>query len=382
MKKCGGLLTNILNIIVWYLPVRGLALYVTTKEGLKTGMSIIVQPRWKKVEYSKSQIERAGQIIKDDAATADQLDGAVTIIDNWRAAHAYPMHVFYMNLRRIVTGRSDVVVAERLKRIDSIIGKLKREPHMNLWKMQDLGGCRLIAPTIEDVNVLSERFSSSRIRHKFLRKYDYIEEPKNSGYRSLHLVYKYYSDKKDDYNNNMIIELQFRTHLQHIWATSVETMGLFVGQNIKAGHGDEDVARFFVLVSSLFALEEQKPIVPNTVQDADALISELKEIIKRRNYLDVLSAVRIAVERYGSGQGYHLLTLDYNSKKLRIDSFKPSQADEANEAYARIEETRDKSKIDVVLVRVSSFQTLKTAFPNYFSDIGTFVNKVRSYLRN
>jgi hypothetical protein len=50
------------------------------------------------------------------------------------------------------------------------------------------------------------------------------------------------------------------------------------------------------------------------------------------------------------------------------------------EVYNRIERTRAESKIDAVLVSVSSFGALKIAYPNYFSDIGDFVNKIEDYL--
>ena len=56
-----------------------------------------------------------------------------------------------MHLRRLAASRKDLIVAERLKRLDSIINKLKREPSMSLWAMQDLGGCRFIVPTIKEV---------------------------------------------------------------------------------------------------------------------------------------------------------------------------------------------------------------------------------------
>jgi len=36
-------------------------------------------------------------------------------------------------------------------------------------------------------------------------------------------------------------------------------------------------------------------------------------------------------------------------------------------------------KIDAVLVRVTSFKELKKAYPNYFNDIGEFVDKVKAY---
>lgn len=67
------------------------------------------------------------------------------------------------------------------------------------------------------------------------------------------MVYQFQSDKKDTYNKNMLIEIQFRTKLQHIWVTSVEMMGIYTKNNLKSSIGDKDILRFFVLVSSVFA---------------------------------------------------------------------------------------------------------------------------------
>ena len=36
---------------------------------------------------------------------------------------------------------------------------------MNLWTMQDLGGCRVIVPTIEDVYKYANDYEKSRKRH-------------------------------------------------------------------------------------------------------------------------------------------------------------------------------------------------------------------------
>ena len=101
-------------------------------------MPEIKQQRWKIVEYSKRQINDAGTIIRKDNTTAEELAFATQVIDNWRAAHAYPMHVIYIHLRRMAAPRNDILVVERLKRLDSIIGKLRRETRMDLWRMQDL----------------------------------------------------------------------------------------------------------------------------------------------------------------------------------------------------------------------------------------------------
>jgi len=347
-----------------------------------------VQPKWKVVEYSRSQIINAGKTIRrGSSATIKELQLATEIIDNWRAAHAFPLHVIYMHLRRMRSSNNEVIVAERLKRLDSIIGKLKREQSMNLWTMQDLGGCRVIVPSIDKVYECFEKYDKSRKRHIFKKSYDYIKVPKDSGYRSLHAVYEYHSDKNETYNKNMLVEIQFRTHLQHLWATAVETMGLFTKESIKTGAGSDDVKRFFVLTSALFAKKEQQPLPPNVIDDLAEIVSEINTLNRKHNYLDFLSGISVAVDNQKSSvskssAAYYILILNYSTRRLQIKSFKASQFETANAIYNSIEATRAANKIDAVLVRVSSFTILEKAYPNYFSDIWEFVDLVRSYLNS
>ena len=344
------------------------------------------QPKWKTVEYSRSQIIKAGKTIKKTDASDPSNIQATKIIDNWRAAHAFPMHVIYMHLRRMAESNNQIIVAERLKRLDSIVDKLKREPSMSLWTMQDLGGCRFIVPCVEDIYKYADKYEYSRKRHVLKTQNDYVKHPKITGYRGLHRVYEYHSDSVDTYNKNMLIEIQFRTHLQHLWATAVETMGLFTKEAIKAGQGDENVKRFFQLSSALIAKKENQPLPPGVVDDIDEIISEIESLNAKNNYLDFLSGIRVAVNYQVNNikdkrAGYYILILNYNTKVLTIKSFMPSEFDEANNIYNSIESTRAGTKIDAVLVNVSSFKSLKSAYPNYFSDIGEFVNIVKSYLK-
>ena len=142
----------------------------------------ISQPRWKTPEYSKREINEAGAAIRNSEISPEDRAAALRIVDNWRSAHAYPLHVFYMNLRGKCGSRKDILVAERLKRMDSIVGKLQREEGMQLYRMQDLGGCRMVLPTLQDVYTYSEQFQKSRIRHELKRTYDYIQTPKRQAY--------------------------------------------------------------------------------------------------------------------------------------------------------------------------------------------------------
>ena len=348
----------------------------------------IKQPRWKLPEYTKKQINNAGDVIRDDNSNSDEKSDALNILDNWRSAHAYPLHVFYINLRNRAGKKPGVIVAERLKRRESIVDKLKRESGMKLYRMQDIGGCRMILPSLSDMYKYSRDFQTSKIRHELKKVNDYISNPKTSGYRSLHLVYRFKTGSKDkDIFNQypMLIELQFRTHLQHLWATALETIGFFTNEALKAGRGSQEILRFFVLISSLFAIKEGTPVVPGTIDDENELVSEMEMINENHHVLDKLRAIRMIIDHDGDNipdkRGYYILQLNYETSSLRRWFFKPSELEAANKLYDTLERNRGEKPLDIVLVRASSYGAVKDAYPNYFLDIGEFLELVEGYLK-
>lgn len=330
--------------------------------------------QWETPKYSKSQINKAGKIISDLSSTDEVRNNALTILNNWRAAHAYPLHVICNNLR---LNNPNAIVVQRLKRLESITGKIERFPDMSLYRMQDLGGCRVIVNTIEQVYEAVDKYKNSRIRHILKKENDYIKEPKTSGYRSYHMVYQFNSDKKDTYNKNMLIEIQFRTKLQHIWATAVEMMGIYTKSNLKSSHGDEDILRFFALVSSVIAIKENMPLCPNTHNNIKDLLEEILSLDKKHHIINNLSGMQIAVDQTkNKDDKYYLLILNYDKRKISIRNF--NSIEPATKSYGEIEKT---SNINVVLVSANSFDTVRKAYPNYFADISEFINMLREIIK-
>jgi hypothetical protein len=129
----------------------------------------------------------------------------------------------------------------------TIINKLRLNPSMKLARMQDIGGVRAVLKTIKDVRDLEREYrNKSHFKHELVNEKDYIESPKNTGYRGIHLIYKYKNNrKKAKEYNGLLLELQIRTRLQHAWATAVETMGTFLGQPLKSMDGDKKWFDFF-----------------------------------------------------------------------------------------------------------------------------------------
>jgi ppGpp synthetase/RelA/SpoT-type nucleotidyltranferase len=150
---------------------------------------------------------------------------------------------------------SNYLVAQRVKRLSSIVAKMRRFQGLRLSQMQDIGGCRAVLSSVAEVRNAVKSFKTSSIRHELAREDDYIANPKDSGYRGVHLIYKYVSDRSETYNG-LKIEVQIRSQLQHAWATAVETVGTFIQQALKSSQGEDEWLRFFCLMGSAIALRE------------------------------------------------------------------------------------------------------------------------------
>jgi putative GTP pyrophosphokinase len=213
---------------------------------------------WTTFPYTKTQIRNAGKILKMNPKNLEALD----ILSSFRSAHAYPLNSIQDNLRKqarkVEKDTDSVIISQRLKRMPSILSKIEREPSMELTRMQDIGGCRAIFATTQEVEACKNALIKSKMQHNPPeRMYDYIENPKNSGYRGIHIVYKFVSESPQfSQYNDMLIEVQLRTRLQHNWATAVETVGIFTGEALKSSQGNEDWQDFFRLVSTWFAHKE------------------------------------------------------------------------------------------------------------------------------
>ena len=54
---------------------------------------------WVDPKYSKSRVRRAGETLVDPASSVEDIDVSMSVLSNWRASHAYPMHSMLIFLR-------------------------------------------------------------------------------------------------------------------------------------------------------------------------------------------------------------------------------------------------------------------------------------------
>jgi len=344
--------------------------------------------------YSKSKVDLAGDILIDTNKSIKEKEKALEVLDNWRAIHRYPMHIFKKRLKNVSEkiNKSSLAV-QRLKRLPSILKKLQRvyhgtKPTMKLSQMQDIAGCRAVMSNIELTRRLyKESYIRGDLKHKKVNEKDYITYPKEDGYRSIHLIYKYNSNKgKKDYNG-LLIEIQIRSKLQHLWATAIETVDFFTRQAIKSNEGKKEWVDFFRLVSSAFAIMENCPLVPNTPTNKSELYSKIKDKEKKLKVITVMSgwaqAVRVfeLAAKQKPNLQFFLLELDIIGGKLNITGYPKEAEKKAISDYAKVEKrSQGKDEYDVVLVGVDAAKDLRKAYPNYFADTKEFLENLKKII--
>ena len=327
-----------------------------------------------KPEYSRGEVRRAGKVLLKPEGLDEYLH-ALAVVNNWRSSHSYPLQLVLMLLRsntQKIDGGADVV--RRMKRLRSIQLKLETT-HLDLTQMQDLGGCRAVVADLTDVNAIVTRLEDSRAKHDLYDGDDYIADPKTTGYRSHHLMFKCRSDGHPEYNG-LRIEVQVRTRRQHSWATAVETVGLFSAQALKSSQGDTRWLRFFALMGSEVARIEKTPWIPDTPSSQSELRDELRVLASELDVIKKLEAYGLALEEVTTAYptaSMFLLVLDVASDVLRVTGYQPRAAAAAQLAYEREEaDNADNSNVDVVLVSADSVEALRRAYPNYFADTTAF----------
>jgi ppGpp synthetase/RelA/SpoT-type nucleotidyltranferase len=346
---------------------------------------------WTRRQYTKGQIDRAGAVLIAQPTVTAEWDRALTIINNWRACHSYPLQAVKMTLlQRAKTVSPTALIAQRLKRLPSIAIKLHDNPAMKLSQMQDIGGCRAVMPTIASARGLITIYERSNAKNPRSgrpvqsERYDYIESPKPDGYRSHHLIFKYqseYADKQDFEGQR--IEIQIRSQLQHAWATAVETVQTLTGQALKSKikSGDPLWLRFFSLMGSAIALRERCPLVPGTPNEKMDLVSEIRELSQRLSVEQVLSGWGSAVQHLTTAPAdaaVFLLVLDSEKKTLETTPFKRDELQKASDLYLRIEKEMEKRpEVQAVLVSVESVEALRAAYPNYYLDTSRFIRAMK-----
>lgn len=120
---------------------------------------------------------------------------------------------------------------------------------MQLGNMQDIGGCRAVIGSLEELRRVQRRVRKKRPP---LDVFDDVASPRPSGYRGVRIIVQY-DDRR--------IEAQLRTPVMHDWAIAVERLGGRLQEDLKSGGGPQEVLDLLGVISEAMELEERGMVV-------------------------------------------------------------------------------------------------------------------------
>ena len=163
-----------------------------------------------------------------------------------------------LNKENKVSGRRNPIetVKSRVKSPQSIAGKLEKR-HLPVTfdsmveNLHDIAGVRVICPYISDIYSVRDMLLKQP-DITLLEEKDYIKNPKDSGYRSLHLVIEvpvYLSQA----THNVKVEIQLRTIAMDFWACLEHELHYKTNTNVP-----ESVRRELFRVAETIAMTDRE----------------------------------------------------------------------------------------------------------------------------
>lgn len=170
---------------------------------------------------SNTQVNKLGRRLRDsDTISDDDLE----MLQRVRMAHADVLD----EVARILRDELGLQPTSRLKTVNTLLDKLRRERTMALTTVQDIAGVRIVLGADrgeQDAVVarLIDRFPGARVTDRRVTP--------SHGYRAVHVVVE---------SGDCLVEIQVRTVGQDLWAQLVERLADSWGRGIRYGEEPEE----------------------------------------------------------------------------------------------------------------------------------------------
>lgn len=217
-------------------------------------------------------------ISDEDESKAKTIGDALRSVLMYREGNSIAMQIVH---RELVEASVDLdsAVASRHKRMQAILDKLRRFPQMRLSQMSDIAGCRIVVPSLLEVEALQFGLGRAYEVHDVD---DYIAMPKRSGYRAVHMILAIAGTNRvmREGSRTTLVEVQLRTTRQNEWADQIESATGTTGFDLKGGDPSdlpEDLVEYVKVASDLRALADQREPVDT---DLESRLSELRELVR------------------------------------------------------------------------------------------------------
>lgn len=319
---------------------------------------------------SKSRVSAAGAAVREGRAT----DNDRAVIEEWRAAHSSVINTFQALLRNRAKDYGARVI-QRHKRKATIFDKLHRQPRMDLARMDDVAGCRVICPDVKTLYEFRDAIHRARFDHVLKSdkdKYDYIKAPKPDGYRGIHDVYEYnVGSEEGQHLRGLRIELQYRTEVQNAWATTNEIIAHITegASEPKYHRGDRRYLDLMALASEVLARSFEGYPGPRGELDNGEVVELYERLERELNLRLKLTGLGVALKSDPRGFGSEFI-LFREGAQLELLGFETQVA--ALEKLFELENARPNA--DVVYVPRSTTDEIRSAYKNYYDDARDFLS--------
>lgn len=309
-------------------------------------------------EFSNNDYRNLGDRIRSDVDNISEAD--YKMLQYLRVSYKDPLATIFNSIETLAHKVDpNCVCTYRIKRIESIVSKLVRFPKMQVNRAEDIAGCRCILSTDKQVYALYDRIVRKLDKLPFEIKgkiNDYIANPKESGYKSIHINVALKND-------NRRIEIQLRSLEQHNWATLVETTDLLYESKLKENgiNGNRELFLFHLLLSK----------EPDSLSRKE--INSIVDTVINYNYIQKLGSIYaqnyLGIRKYWNSlklQKKHFFLISTGKDGIpQIEGF--SCFDDAEARYFDMFINNDSNK-NIVLTHLhnTNFAKISAAYSNYF----------------
>jgi ppGpp synthetase/RelA/SpoT-type nucleotidyltranferase len=289
-------------------------------------------------DLTNKQIQNLGKRLRDGVGSAHD----ISLLNQYRAkfdpllfdtAEKVTLALDAAGIRHLISGRT--------KRTKSIIRKLIRDPAMDLSRMIDIVGIRVIVPDMHAQDKAIDLISRTNFARISTRDY----RSREAGYRAVHLHVM---------SPSASVEIQVRTLAQHFWADQSERLGERVKEGLMNDAAKEVLDELFVFcvtrdmdaaTSNRFSARQWEEPYQRMADNFDKFESTVSS---RSSFSFVVLYDAIA----------NLL--------LKVDTF--SKRDEAIAEFRYLSNQVDEERFDVLVLNSATRESLSITHPRFFPE--------------
>lgn len=317
------------------------------------------------MQYTGGDINRLGQKLREENSEISNDD--LNLLQAHRLSFTTPLFKTFKDLTTIKSKvQRTAIIAFRLKRISTIINKVTRRPEMNLNRMWDIAGIRIIFDDERQLRrVLSEIENQYEIRGTIR---DYFRKPKEIGYRAVHIYITEPISKK-------VIEVQLRTKESHNWATLVEITDVLYNTRLKeiGYQNNPDWGRFHSLVSTEKELSKEEANFLYKILDKNDFITRLADTFRKNSH-----TVKKQWQEVNHRDKFFLIESSATSSPI-LRSYRVYE--DAEQDYFKKYKEDENALIVLTSIHKPSFDQISIAYANYILSYHKFIKDVQEIVK-